>query len=224
MDNYNEIGVITEKLNIASTGHITNVYILYRKDSKEAILIDPAYDANELMRILDSNNLTLKYIIITHCHADHIAALADLLEIVPECEVVIHKEDFTNINEEQVNCKDIVKVDLKKVSINNVILIDKNVSMNLCGINLDLICTPGHTKGSIVVYEKDLNVLFTGDTIFSDTYGRTDLKTGSHQDMKNTLDYLFEKFDDVKCLPGHGEQFNLKDVKRKIRLLFAYKG
>lgn len=224
MNNDKHVGVISKSFDIASTGHITNAYILYEKNSKEAILIDPAFDAQEIIDIVNLNNLKLKYIIITHCHADHIAALADLLEFVPECEVIIHNDDFININNDKINCQDIVKVKLKPIDINKVLLIDKNISMQLGNIKLEFICTPGHTKGSIVVYLKDLNMLFTGDTIFSNSYGRTDLATGSHDDMKKTLDYILDIFDDVMCMPGHGEQFNLKDVKRKIRLLFAFKG
>jgi len=67
-------------------------------------------------------------------------------------------------------------------------------------------------------------VLFVGDTLFESSYGRTDLATGSHDDMKKTLQYLFDNFENIECFAGHGDKFNIDDVKRKTTLLFAYKG
>lgn len=67
-------------------------------------------------------------------------------------------------------------------------------------------------------------MLFVGDTIFENSYGRTDLPTGNHEDMQYTLQYLFDNFYSVWCFTGHGNKFNIDDVKRKITLLFAYKG
>ena len=89
---------------------------------------------------------------------------------------------------------------------------------------LEVIHTPGHTSGSISLLDKTNNILYSGDTIFEKTYGRTDLVNGSHDSMKETLNNLFNRFEDIQVFPGHGNIFNLKDAKRRIRLLFAYKG
>ena len=76
----------------------------------------------------------------------------------------------------------------------------------------------------MVIFEYKNHVLFTGDTIFENTYGRTDLASGSHDEMEKSLNHLFGKFYGAICFSGHGNEFNIDDVKRKINLLFAYKG
>lgn len=83
--------------------------------------------------------------------------------------------------------------------------------------------TPGHTQGSMVVYIEKENILFAGDTIFKNSYGRTDLITGSTEAMGKSLDKLFNKFHNIEVYPGHGEIFELINSKRRIKMLFAFK-
>ena len=165
----------------------------------------------------------LYWIIITHSHADHIAALANLTENT-DAKVYVHRLDFDGLYDKTLNEEDIVATKVLPVDKSKVICVEEKDKIILENLEFEVIHTPGHTKGSIVVHNKENNILFSGDTIFENTYGRTDLITGSRDDMKQTLDKLFNRFDDVEVLPGHGNIFNLKDSKRKIKLLFAYKG
>lgn len=217
--------ILIEKLEIeiAHTKHITNTYILKDKNTKKGCVIDPAYNAEMILDNINRLNIKLDKIIITHTHADHIAALCKLQSLTG-VKAYIHNLDFDGIWNKDVNEEEIVKVKVEPPKKDDIIkLYDEDV-IDIGDTNLEVIHTPGHTKGSIVLFNRENNVLFSGDTIFEKAYGRTDLKTGSHDDMRKSIDKLCDMFDNVKVLPGHGESFNFKDSKRIIRLLFAYKG
>ena len=128
----------------------------------------------------------------------------------------LHNKEF---NAEEIVGTTILPIEKERVLKCN----DKDI-ITFGNIILEVIHTPGHTKGSITLYDEKNNTLYSGDTIFSNSYGRTDLVNGSHEDMKVSLDKLFNRFEDIQVFSGHGEDFNLKNAKRRIRLLFAYKG
>ena len=222
VDNEN---ILVEKLEIEikNTGHITNTYILKDKNTNKGIVIDPAYNAEFIEEKLTELEINLDKIIITHAHADHIAALATLQKD-KDVKVYIHKLDYDGLFDKTLNEEEIVGVKVDAVDNNSVIKFEDHEIINCGNTNLEVIHTPGHTRGGVILYDKANNILFSGDTIFERTYGRTDLITGSHDDMKNSLNIICDRFDDVFVLPGHGMEFNLKNSKRRIRLLFAYKG
>ena len=222
IDNEN-IQVIKLEIEIENTGHITNTYVIKDKTTNKVCVIDPAFDKERIEKTINEMLGQLYSVIITHSHADHIAALASLVENT-DVKVYIHGLDYDGLYDKALNEEDIVQtkvlpVDKEKV----VILKDKDV-VEIGNTKLKIIHTPGHTKGSIVLVDKENNILYSGDTIFENSYGRTDLTTGSHDKMKQTLEKLCDEFEDILVLPGHGRIFNFKDSKRKIRLLFAYKG
>lgn len=222
VDNEN---ILVEKLEIEikNTGHITNTYILKDKKTNKGIVIDPAYDEKLIENKLKELQVTLEKILVTHSHADHIAALAKLQKDT-DVNVYIHNLDYDGLFDKTLNEEEIVCAKVDAVDISSIIKVKNCDKVTIGDISLEVIHTPGHTKGGIVLYNEQNNILFSGDTIFERTYGRTDLITGSHEDMKNSLNILCDRFDDILVLPGHGEIFNLKDSKRRIRLLFAYKG
>ncbi len=84
-------------------------------------------------------------------------------------------------------------------------------------IRLKVYHTPGHTSGSSILYEESTNILITGDTLFYDCYGRTDLESGNINEMKESLNKIFENFkEDTKVYPGHGIGGKLEDIKKRI--------
>ena len=113
---------------------------------------------------------------------------------------------------------------LEKIPEQKIITLKAGEIIQENNITLEVIHTPGHTKGAIVLLDKENNILYSGDTIFHNTYGRTDLYHSDKLNMKETLDNLFNRFEDIEVYPGHDEIFNIKESKRKIQLLFAYKG
>lgn len=217
----NNICILQEKIEIGKTGHITNCYIVWDSNNM-AIVIDPAFDANRIIKIIEENNLKLCAIFITHCHIDHIVAL-NYLQKEYNVPVYGHIFDLENINNPKINCKEIINVNLDYIDFNNFNYLSGGEEIKVSDMVFEIINTPGHTKGSIVIFEKTANVLFTGDTIFENSYGRTDLNSGSFEDMKKSLNDIFNRFDNIECYSGHGNNFNLSNVKRKINLLLAFK-
>ena len=211
------------EINVGDTGHITNCYFVTDTEKKLCI-IDPADKAQDIVAKIEEQNLNVKCILLTHCHSDHICALSYLMKKYPNITVYIHESDVPGLNVPDVNCEEMVGVKVQEIDANNATCVKDADIVNVGEMTFEVIHTPGHTKGSCVFFEKNLNVLFTGDTVFSNTYGRTDLKTGSRDCMRRSLDKLFSLFDSISCFPGHGDEFILTNVKRKINLLFAYKG
>lgn len=211
------------ELEIENTGHITNTYVIKDNSTNEVCVVDPAFDEEKIKEEINEMRGMLSSVIITHSHADHIAALANLVKNT-NAKVYVHELDYDGLYNKTFNEEDIVQTKVIPVDETKVIKVrDKDV-IKLGATSLEIMHTPGHTKGSMAIIDKDNNILYSGDTIFENTYGRTDLVTGSYNDMKETLDKLFNTYEDILVLPGHGNIFNIKDSKRKIRLLFAYKG
>lgn len=217
------IQVYLLELEIEKTGHITNTYIVKERKTNKVLVIDPAFNEQKILEKIQEFDGKIEGVLITHSHADHIAALAKLIENTG-VKVYVHEQDLEGIWDGRLNEQEIVQVVVEPVDKENVQTIVDKEKVLLGDVEFEIMHTPGHTKGSVVIYSKKENIMFSGDTIFARSYGRTDLIAGSSEDMKKSLDKLFDTFEDIHVFPGHGEAFSLEQAKRGIRLLFAYKG
>ena len=222
IDNEN-IQVVKLQIEIENTGHITNTYIIKDKKTTNVCVIDPAFDAEKILNEVSNIKGDLNKIIVTHSHADHIAALAELVSKT-DATVYIHDLDYDGLYDRTLNEEEIVQTKVLPVDKTKVVVVKDKDRIELGNTKLEIIHTPGHTKGSMVILDRINNLLYAGDTLFENSYGRTDLITGSHEDMKMTLEKLCNQFGDIQVFSGHGNDFNLEQSKRKIRLLFAFKG
>ncbi len=211
------------QLEIENTGHITNCYVIKDKQTEKVCVIDPAFNEQQIEQTIKEIEGVLDIVVVTHCHADHIAALAKLVENT-EAKVYIHEQDCEGLYNKELNAEEIVGTKILLVDKERVIKCNEQDKIVFGNTTLEVIHTPGHTKGSMTLYDEKNNILYSGDTIFSNSYGRTDLVNGSHEEMRESLDKILDRFDDIHVFSGHGEDFNLKNAKRRIRLLFAYKG
>lgn len=154
-------------------------YIIADDSSKEAAIVDPSFNAEEIAKVLRSQGVTVEYIINTHQHTDHTAGNEDLKQRY-HAKIVAYKE--SNVKKD-VSVKDGDTISLGKVSIH-------------------VIHTPGHTPDSICLLVD--GKLLTGDTLFVGECGRTDLPGGSPADMYHSLfDKLMKLDDKVEVYPGH---------------------
>lgn len=216
------------RLNISfkDSGHYTNSYIIKEKKTSECILIDPAYNGEYISECIDKISGDLKYIYLTHCHGDHISALEEICRIYEKKDVKIHihANDKEGIFDDDKNCKYILsEPNFSCLELDNICSVSEKEILTIGDVGFEVIHTPGHTNGCSMLYEKEYGILWTGDTLFSDCYGRTDLKSGSIDDMKQSLEKVFNKFDNnVMIYPGHGESSLLGDTKRKVSVIIAF--
>lgn len=211
------------KLEVSKLGHITNTYIIF-DSNKNAVVIDPADEASKIISAIEKYSLNVKYIFITHVHADHITALQDLVKFT-KAKVLVHEKDYNKFFDVKSSCADILDTYLQDVSKMEVkqIKVDE-YNLDIGEMKFFIMNTPGHTSGSMVIHEKSTNILFSGDTIFSNSYGRCDLLTGSFENMKLSLKKIEDKFNsNTKIYPGHGEYSNIKEAMKKIKFLIAIK-
>jgi hydroxyacylglutathione hydrolase len=155
-------------------------YIIADEDAKEAAVVDPSFNASEIIKVLKAKNLRLKYIINTHGHSDHTAGNAELAQMF-NAEIVAHKLARVNFD--------------LAVQDGDVLTVGK--------IRIKVIYTPGHTMDGICLLVDDEKLL-TGDTLFVGECGRTDLAGGSSKSMYDSLFNKLMKLDDaVEVYPGH---------------------
>lgn len=217
------INIDTIKVDVADRGHITNSYLVYDDESKEAVLIDPAYDSEKIIKEIVGLDLSLKYIVLTHAHADHFGALEKVSNFA-KCQILVHEYDYDMLISKVENYSKAQGIPPQDLSKCNILKIDDGYNFRVGVLNFEIIHTPGHTKGGICILEKTSNNLFTGDTIFYDCYGRCDLEGASFEDMVKSIKKIFDRFEDIIIYPGHGKSVNIKFAKKYIKILLSMKG
>ncbi len=183
-----------------------NCYIIMDQD--EALVIDPGGNGQGIKSFLEEKGFKLKYIVLTHGHFDHVGAVADLKD--ENVEILIHEEDlylYEIANQQAMN----FGIEIPKLPSPDRFLAEGD-RVEFAGMSLDVIHTPGHTPGSISLYGHGL--LFTGDTLFANSVGRTDFPRSSHDAlMKSIKDKLFKLPDDTRVLPGHEDETTINIEK-----------
>lgn len=179
-----------------------NCSILGDETSREAIVVDPGDDIPRIMALLAKHSLTVKQIIITHAHIDHIAGAARLKRLtgapilynqndLPLVKMMDVQATWLGIPTPTVESPDDTLEDGKLIAIT--------------GIAGSILHTPGHTEGSVCLYLPDETLLLAGDTLFAGSIGRTDLPGGNtHKILASIHDRLLTLPDEVEVIPGHG--------------------
>lgn len=197
---------------IISRSYESNCYIVV---GKQTALIDSGIDPEGIFKKIDKLNISIDFLINTHCHYDHIGAD---LEIVKRtgAKICVHKDD-AEVMENGDNSRILfdlfgndkgIRVDLK---------LDDGQVIDLGNLELNIIHTPGHTPGGICIYEPKSKSLFSGDTIFSEGVGRTDLSGGNPSDLKKSIEKILgiERISGIeKLYPGHGPIGSGDDIER----------
>lgn len=179
----------------------TNTYIVAGDESKDCIIIDPAAEEQKIVDTLSENGLNLCAILLTHGHFDHIGVAENLRNRFGAD--IYAMEEEKAILETSANLSDMIRQNfILKADVN---MKDSDV-INLAGCEFKVIHTPGHTIGSCCFYVEKEKVLFSGDTMFCDSYGRTDFPTGSASSIIHSItEKLLKLPDDTKVYPGHEE-------------------
>lgn len=188
-----------------------NCYLLFDRKSKSAFVIDPGGDAALIKETLKGNGLKIAYIVNTHAHFDHVSANTELKEATG-APIALHGDDVGLLVEAHEHAA-IWGVKISAQSGPDVIMKDGE-KLQAGSVTLDVLHTPGHTPGGVCLYYKDAGVLFTGDTLFAGSIGRTDLEGGSSGALlKSIKNRLLPLGDNVIILPGHGPASTIGEEK-----------
>lgn len=176
----------------------SNCYII--GDNGEGAIIDPGAPADEITEAVENLGLKIKYIILTHAHIDHMMSV-DKIRHTLGAKVLVHEKDAPSMSNEWYNASYLFGAN-EKFQDADVCLKDGDI-LDVGGLQLRIIHTPGHTPGGISI--KVGNIVFTGDTLFRMSVGRTDLGNGDAEALMDSLQNRLMKLDDdVIAYPGHG--------------------
>lgn len=179
----------------------TNFYYLHREGSEETIVFDPGDYGNEIYKALTEKGLVVKAIFLTHAHFDHIYGVAALKEKTgaPVYANILEKDVCTD---PQLNHSAMHGM---SCTVNPDHYLHDGETVSIAGIDVKMISTPGHTEGSCCYYMAEDHILMSGDTLFEESVGRTDLPTGSMADLVDSIkNKLFLLPDDTQVYTGHG--------------------
>lgn len=188
----------------------TNCYIFWADGSDQCAVVDPGDDGQQVASLIQGLKLTPVAILLTHSHFDHVLGIPGLRETWPDLPVYCHPADIPEEVSETMFGMTVPTV----AAFGNVTPYNEGDTVAVGPLTVKVIHTPGHTKGSVTLMVEGEGVLFTGDTLFRGSMGRTDLPGGSYADLTASLKKLAALPGDYKVYPGH-EGFTSLDTERK---------
>jgi glyoxylase-like metal-dependent hydrolase (beta-lactamase superfamily II) len=192
----------------------TNCYLVADEVTREAVIIDPGDDFARIQAECEKNNLRPVAVLLTHGHFDHMMAAAAVRDAygIPVYATQAEKELLGDPN---ANGSYLIRKAYTFAA-------DHGLDDNQRLFGMQVIATPGHTAGSVCFYSQARSVLFSGDTLFKDNFGRTDLPTGSLQTLSHSIkNRLFTLADETVVYPGHGPSTTI-GYERKHNLIWTY--
>lgn len=177
----------------------TNCYLVFDEKTKECAIIDCGDVEPKLDEYIESTSLSVKYIIFTHGHFDHIGGLSHYFDKYKPV-VAIHPFDADCLTDEKANFT--YPAPYNFIPVKPTALLRDGDKIKIGNLVFDVIHTPGHTKGGICLYTD--GCLFSGDTLFYRSVGRTDFSGGSFKEIKESVLNLFRLPDNTRVYPGHG--------------------
>lgn len=192
-----------------------NAYLVCPEGRGDAFIIDPGDDLPALRRAVSESGRTLSAILLTHGHFDHMLAAQPLSEETG-APIYIRAEDAVMLEEPD---KSAYSPDVSRLAPPD----DPEtraypLMLEICGVKMRVLHTPGHSQGSVCLYDDEGGVLFSGDTLFCEGFGRTDLYGGSRAALRQSLRQLFALPDETKVLCGHGMATTIGVERRRYGL------
>lgn len=192
-----------------------NTYILGDSGNGDVMIIDPGDEASRIFKTLEGKELRLKYILLTHGHIDHVGGVKELKDATG-AEVMMHKEDLFLYENMHLQAS---LFGLRAPQVTGIdILLEDGMEIVHGPLRCTVIHTPGHSPGSVCFYFSDM--LFTGDTLFRDGIGRTDIWGGSYEMIADSIrgillnpDYAIDEA--IEVYPGHGPSTTIRREKRE---------
>ena len=189
----------------------TNCYFVYREGSSKVIFIDPADYGDQIFQAMKNNGFEVAAILLTQGHFDHIWGCSRLRQLTSAPVYAYEVEEEVLLSSDLNVSAGAGRACTVKANT----LLKDGEEVTIEGMTFKLIATPGHTQGSCCYYFEEANMLISGDTLFEESVGRTDLPTGSMSTLvRSVKDKLFELPDDVVVYPGHGDSTTIGHEKK----------
>jgi len=180
----------------------TNCYIIFRDQLKKAIIVDPGDEGEFILEQCRKLSVTPEAILLTHGHFDHIMAVKEIKQAFPEIVIYAGEKEKMLLNDPSLNLSTSIG---RTCSIEADRYVADGETIDPAGILAHVIATPGHTEGCVCYYMKEEDVLISGDTLFLESLGRTDLPTGDQLKIISSIrGKLFPLPGDTMVYPGHG--------------------
>lgn len=196
----------------------TNCYLVYREDTRKAVVVDPADNASYILNKCNELGITPVAVLLTHGHFDHMLAATDVRRAfqikiyASETEDAMLADSSLNLSEGFYG---------PQMSFHADEFVKEGQELDFLGVTWRVLETPGHTTGSVCYYIPEEGVLLAGDTLFHESYGRTDLPTGSSsQIVRSIIDKLFVLPGDTMVYPGHGDLTSIGYEKQRNPISF----
>ena len=187
--------------NLPSGALQANTYLAVDEKKKEGFIVDPGGYNKVLTKEVRDNDVNIKYIILTHGHSDHICGVNEHKAEFPDAKIVAYKDEEAMLENPNLNQSPGFGV---PYSTKADILVSDGDELKVGDVTLKFIHTPGHTEGGMCIYVKEAKALFSGDTLFRQSIGRTDFPGGSYKEIMDSIrKKLFLLPDDTNVFPGH---------------------
>lgn len=193
-------------------GHIgTNCYLVMNKEAGECIVIDPADQPDQICEMIEKSGCRLSAVLLTHGHYDHILAAEEIRKQY-HVKIYASKEEKELLASPEMNLSAMYGM---HTTLDADVWHDDGETLHLAGMDIEVFHTPGHTKGGSCYYIAQSDMLFSGDTLFAESVGRTDFPTGSMAEIVRSIrDKIVVLPDQTKVFPGHGESTSVAYEKK----------
>ena len=178
-----------------------NTYLAVDEETNKGIIVDPGGYNKALTNAVAENGTDIEYITITHGHSDHICGVNEHKEEFPNAKVVAYKDEEPMLLSPDMNQSIAFG---QPYTVKADILVSDGDELDFGNLTMKFMHTPGHTKGGMCIYIEKANVLFSGDTLFCQSIGRTDFPGGSYAEITDSIrNKLFKLPDETNVFPGH---------------------
>jgi hydroxyacylglutathione hydrolase len=193
----------------------TNCYLVWDEENGEGIIIDPGDDGDYLIRRIQDLEIKPKLIVATHGHFDHVLAATEL-KLAFKIPFLMHRADLPVLKRIQSSARYWLGIEIDPPP-----TVDQNIKegdwLKFGQEKLRVIATPGHSPGGVALYNRGESILFSGDTLFKQGVGRTDLSYSSEKDLTKSLKKLLKLPSETIVYPGHGLETTIGEEKEILR-------
>lgn len=192
---------------------MTNTYILYNEETMEGLVVDPSFTPDHYIKAIQDKKIRLLSIFLTHAHVDHMAGMNELRRAFPDAKMYMDKRDRPFLRDAERNLSSMFPVPTLVDDAD--VWVKDGDEIETCGYTFRVIDTSGHTPGGISFYLQKEGIVFTGDSLFQGSIGRTDFPGGSMKELTGSIKKnLFSLPDSTVVLSGHGNQTTIGEEKR----------